>query len=406
MYRLRLRKAFPRRLRHGYYENHRRTQRSFRRSCGPKQIPSRQLPFQVLFSTQLTFDNCLRVLHTRQNEQMQSQRLPALDGVRGVAILLVVVGHSLRNEVAAMVVGRFGVVVFFVLSGYLITRLLLISESQDGNIDLKRFYVRRALRIFPAFYAFLIVIASLVALGLTPHLPERTWLACALYFRNYVADDWSSTSHLWSLSLEEQFYLLWPTFLLITRRHRPWAVGLALLTLTAYRAVWIYTHSHVGIESNLHPEFYMNTLLIGAVFAIFRPAWLLSVPLMPVCLLLSVWWVAALSPWARPLHGSVAALLIGFLISRCADHHSRSVGTHLLSQPALRFAGTLSYSLYLWQQLFLGPNLRWWSFPALALVACTSYFLIERPFLRLKDRSNIRARSQESCAIEVAAQST
>lgn len=332
------------------------------------------------------------------------KRLPVLDGVRGIAILLVLLGHSLsiRHEAESMMIGRLGVVVFFVLSGYLITSRLLDEEERQGAISIKKFYRRRALRIFPAFYMFLAVCALLAWWKVIPSPNLKAWLSSAFYLRNYFGDYWSSTSHLWSLALEEQFYLLWPAFFLLTRKHRLPAVGLAALGLSAYRAIWIYTHPLAGIESNLHAEFYMNTLLIGAAFAILQPAWAKTLRVSLLGSLLITWWIFGLLRWAAPFHGTVTALLIGAIIYRCAAAPGPAA-SRLLSHPALVFVGVLSYSLYLWQQMFLGPNLRWWSFPALTAVACLSYFCIERPFLRLKDRSMPIGRTRNARTADIVA---
>ena len=330
------------------------------------------------------------------------KRLPVLDGVRGIAILLVLVGHSLslRHDAESMMIGRLGVVVFFVLSGYLITSRLLNEEERQGAITIKKFYRRRALRIFPAFYTFLSVCALLAWWKVIPSPNLKTWLACAFYFRNYVGDDWSSTSHLWSLALEEQFYLVWPAFFLLTRKHRRPAVGLAVLGLSGYRALWIYSHPLAGIESNVHAEYYMNTLLIGAAFAIFRPTRVKTLRVSLLCSLLATWWIFGLLRGAAPFHGTVSALLIGAIIYRCAEAPGRAAAG-VLAHPVLVFVGVLSYSLYLWQQMFLGPNLRWWSFPALAVVAGVSYFCIERPFLRLKDRPTPARRTINAPSAEI-----
>jgi peptidoglycan/LPS O-acetylase OafA/YrhL len=356
--------------------------------------------------TVLTFDNYRLSVPAPHNEGCtmvrEFKRLPALDGVRGIAILLVLVGHSLslRHDAESMMIGRLGVVVFFVLSGYLITGRLLMEEERQGAISIKNFYRRRALRIFPAFYTFLSICAVLAWWKVIPSPNLKAWLSCAFYFRNYVADQWSSTSHLWSLALEEQFYFLWPAFFLLTRKHRLPAVGLAVAGLSAYRAIWVYTHPLAGIESNLHAEYYMNTLLIGAAFAIFRPTWVKTLRVSLLCSVLAAWWVFGLLRWAAPFHGTVSALLIGAIIYRFSDAPGR-MASRLLCHPALVFSGVLSYSVYLWQQMFLGPNLRWWSFPALAAVAGVSYFCIERPFLRLKDRPSPSHRSVNARSVEI-----
>ena len=162
-----------------------------------------------------------------------SQQLPALDGFRAVAAFLVVFYHA-----GLPVSGGLGVLGFFVLSGFLITWLLLKEDDRYGSISVKKFYARRSLRIFPAFYCYWLFA---IALGLVIHKPIGSGQAWSsfFYFNNYyqaiVGDPNSSLSHTWSLAIEEQFYLLWPTVFLMFRRSR--AHLLRALTITIV-GVW------------------------------------------------------------------------------------------------------------------------------------------------------------------------
>src|SRR3974390_1560780 len=169
------------------------------------------------------------------------RRIPTLDGWRALAIAAVAIHHIGRgfytNEDAYASdltrYGAFGVDIFFGLSGLLITKLLLDEwrnrpdrSSENGSFDLRGFYIRRAFRILPPYLAFLFV-CTLAGLW------RSSWEAagCLLFFRNYVPDHLvgESTQHLWSLAVEEHFYLLWPglLFLLKPRRARTAAFGLA-----------------------------------------------------------------------------------------------------------------------------------------------------------------------------------
>src|ERR1700731_4102388 len=131
-------------------------------------------------------------------------RIPTLDGWRGVAILLVLIGHFMPRTYFSLVrtIGGHGVSVFFVLSGFLITSRLLDEQERNGRINLLRFYLRRIFRLMPCAWTFLLVVWTLGIVK--PGEIE----SCLFFFRNYVAFGPSGpTVHFWSLSIEEQFYL-------------------------------------------------------------------------------------------------------------------------------------------------------------------------------------------------------
>src|SRR5262249_30013999 len=136
---------------------------------------------------------------------------PSLDGMRAVAIGLVLANHT-----GFFHAGRLGVDVFFVLSGYLITAILLREFSTTDRINLKKFYVRRALRLLPALFLFLIVVNLASAYFQTSReaaAVRMDSIAGLFYFANWrraFGHDMGILGHLWSLSIEEQFYLLWP----------------------------------------------------------------------------------------------------------------------------------------------------------------------------------------------------
>src|SRR5579863_3401722 len=136
------------------------------------------------------------------------RHIPELDGFRGVAVLVVVVGHYLefrlphRNTYFATL-DKLGVLLFFVLSGFLITGLLHRERSATGIISFRKFYIRRVLRLAPAFLLFLGVVLVLISLGWITDVPRREILECLFYARNIFGHS-LSLGHVWSLSLEEQ----------------------------------------------------------------------------------------------------------------------------------------------------------------------------------------------------------
>src|SRR5438270_9465936 len=147
-----------------------------------------------------------------------TRRIPSLDGLRAISVGFVIFGHMAECGQAPRFLERyanFGVQVFFIISGYLITTLLLKERLRKGSIDLKAFYIRRVLRIFPAAYVF-IAVAVVV---FRPHL--RDVIIALTYVSNFNATRPWELGHLWSLAVEEQFYLLWPaTMVLFFARSR------------------------------------------------------------------------------------------------------------------------------------------------------------------------------------------
>ncbi|MEO7329892.1 MAG: acyltransferase, partial [Minicystis sp.] len=156
-----------------------------------------------------------------------ARRIPSLDGLRAISILVVLFGHmagtrnfafSFLDRLPTSELANFGVRVFFVISGFLITRLLFEEHARSGTVSLRGFYLRRTLRIFPAFYVFVAVVLVLDRLGKITLLPydALTALTYTMNFHPTASRSWQ-VGHLWSLSVEEQFYLLWPAIVLFTR---------------------------------------------------------------------------------------------------------------------------------------------------------------------------------------------
>lgn len=172
-----------------------------------------------------------------------SSRLPCLDGLRAVGIIFVIVCHLQyvvswhpRGIVKAIWngLGPLGVNIFFGLSGYLITHLLVKEFRRSGTVSLKNFYMRRALRIFPAFYVYLGVICSLVIWGVL-EIPTAQLARAAIYLTNYFpcygTPDFWFVGHTWSLAVEEQFYLFWPVMLFLVGVGRGKWLALLLIVL-------------------------------------------------------------------------------------------------------------------------------------------------------------------------------
>ncbi|MBM4380318.1 MAG: acyltransferase, partial [Deltaproteobacteria bacterium] len=207
-------------------------------------------------------------------EAPHAPRLPQLDGLRGLCILLVLAGHALQfrggHAQGGEVLAGFGVQSFFALSGFVITRLLLEEETRRGAVSLRHFYLRRALRLVPALAALLAAVAGLMLVGLVTDESWRSWLISAAYLRN-IGGTGTTLAHLWSLALEEQFYLLWPLLLGWAPRGRraAWVAG-AMAAVVLARTVGI-AFALQPPESGvfyLRPWYRADALLVGAWLAL------------------------------------------------------------------------------------------------------------------------------------------
>jgi peptidoglycan/LPS O-acetylase OafA/YrhL len=331
------------------------------------------------------------------------QRISALDGWRGIAILLVLFDHvqdSLLHHYLRpwSQTGQHGVLIFFVLSGYLITSNLL-----KGPIDLKRFYIRRFWRLMPAAWTFLATLL-LIELLFGARLTHRGDIfTCLLFFRNYYPQPQGNVDgHFWSLSIEEQFYLAWPTILLLAgfRRSR-WLAAIAILACAVYR--WIFWAQYSTGTISWYTQFHVDALLAGCLVALLldtprnrewftRWSLLLAVP----ALLVLLYAIAHVSGLSLMLESpAVALLIVGSVL------HSQSMPARSLSFRPLALLGLISYSVYLWQELFMGFH----SIIACCLilpVAICSYVLIERPLARFGHRINRNQRDAVSVHSQMA----
>ena len=342
--------------------------------------------------------------------------VPSLDGLRAVSILLVIVGHlSLRPEPAFSWLpraGEMGVEMFFVISGFLITLLLERERRRTGTVSLKRFYIRRCLRILPAYVFFL---AALFALQLRGYLdiPWGAWLTAMTYTTSLVslAPSWD-LGHTWSLAVEEHFYLVWPLLFLVLNRRRAFLACAAcvaagpFLRMALYRFVFL-PHGGVGMSFCTFTQ--MDCIAVGCCLALLatspacRKLWpgrrvaaclclgsavLLVASKVAAAKFSSVWAILLYQSFLSP---SANSLLMALLVWGSINHGGALL-YGLLNCRLFRVLGLLSYSLYLWQQPLINPERGGWAFqfPAnmvlLLLVACLSYTLVESPFLKLKQR--------------------
>jgi peptidoglycan/LPS O-acetylase OafA/YrhL len=341
---------------------------------------------------------------------------PVLDGLRGVAILLVLGVNSLMGFLPG---GFVGVDIFFVLSGFLITTLLVEEWTRSGTISLKRFYARRALRLLPALFLLLVASCAYAALFQSHETAavtcrEAIWVL--FYFANWmltIEHAVGSLDHAWSLSVEEQFYFVWPVVLLsllrlgVRRERVLLLLALLIIGSAAWRAALWHSGAHY-LRLYYGSDARADALLIGCVLGL-----LFSWNLLPTVAgarvarrasaLVAIVFLAIIALWVP--HDSAFLYAGGFtLIALSAAAvlagalGSRSEG--ILGSPVLVWIGRISYSLYLWHypvfhvlrverfdsfgwSPMLVQALR---FTAAFVAACASFYLVERPFLRLKRR--------------------
>ncbi len=357
-----------------------------------------------------------------------------LDGLRGVAVLMVLAFHF-----RLLGGGWLGVDIFFVLSGFLITSLLLEEWQQRGTICLKRFYLRRALRLMPAFFTLLILcgIYALVFQSAEEAANTRREMAvAACYISNWPwlhNTNMPMLGHTWSLSVEEQFYLLWPLLLYgmlrcgVPRKRIIRVTWIGIITCVLYRLGLHFGHPPSGAERMVYTlRIYMgldtraDALLVGC-FAGMLVSWNLvprSRRFITGMSIASVIYVAVIWRFSttRSLdHVSfyyglftVVALMVATVIIRLMAAPAGLASTILESKPLVGI-GRISYGLYLFHVpiiYWVSPSGLGWQYPgstllvaALTLAAAVlSFFCVERPFLRLKRRLHFASSESNATA--------
>lgn len=339
---------------------------------------------------------------------------PGLTGLRGIAIAIVVARHAgelTYPAITAFAFGFAGVDIFFVLSGFLITSLLVGEWSRTGRISLPQFYVRRALRLLPALVVFLL--AVLITIPWQPDAAQRpllktvAWSAAFLGNIARLVDPSFAFAHMWSLGMEEQFYLVWPTVLLLLlalRLRRRTVIGVAV-TGAALVCVTRIVLDATGAASPLtlfYSPLHSDGLLIGSALGLTYTWGLLPEPetvrrwLVPAVLVAAaVFGVvsacgAPYVSWGMTVGLAVIALAAAVLVYAAVDRRPVWPLRFLTWRP-VTYLGEISYALYLWHfaVLWLWPTnqLRVEGRVGVSVVlAAASYHLVEKPFLRRKPR--------------------
>ncbi len=326
--------------------------------------------------------------------------LPGLDGMRAIAVVAVMVYHANPDWLPG---GYLGVEVFFVISGYLITLLLISEKERTSTVDMKHFWVRRARRLLPALFAMMLALTIWTSLFERDELGKLRGdvIAAFFYVSNWyqiwtgagytAANEFAPLRHLWSLAVEEQFYVVWPLvmFALLRGGSRRiadisrWlvlaALGITLVTALVYTSGPIGTPevtpdafwSVFGREISKFDWSYLGTfsraggLLLGAAFAmVWRPVAVMRGPLRTkgrlldltalvglVALAAMFWWMWLIGPdGGNPFlfRGGFLLCAVATLMMVAAVTHERAATSKALSLPVLLWIGTRSYGLYLY----------------------------------------------------------
>jgi peptidoglycan/LPS O-acetylase OafA/YrhL len=323
--------------------------------------------------------------------------IPTLDGWRSVAISFVLFAHSYvwlgfgTDKLARLLhypeigvhvanAGGTGVGIFFCISGFLITSRLI-----DEGTQLKSFYVRRAFRILPPAFVYLIVVGILGALGVIA-VSSREIVASVFFYRNYLDVPAWFTGHFWSLAIEEQYYLIWPSVLAIAgiKRSRVLAtVGILGIV------VWRQMNWPLRDFAYFHTDMRLDAILCGSMMAL---VWPTLKPIIqkapPTTMLAAVLGFVAADLWISQLQSwcvLIQVLLVCFLIASTVASPAR-ITSRILEVSLVRWVGRMSYSIYLWQQLFLRPTgSPHWQLPmrltGIVVMAWLSYKFVERPLI-------------------------
>jgi peptidoglycan/LPS O-acetylase OafA/YrhL len=342
---------------------------------------------------------------------MKQQRyFPAFDGLRGIGILAVMFSHGVDsilrsgwisdNLIFYMFKKRadLAIEMFFLLSGFLVTQKLMQEQEKYGFFSVKKFYLRRIVRLMPVLWVYLPVIALFSQLDWIENSMEGVW-ASLFYVRNYwPAKDWY-TGHFWSLSIEEHFYLFWPMLLIFCLKlKKPYigvliSIGIFMLWRVLYYDLRIFFFVIPGVKAIFRTDIRVSTILLGCFLAIlyqsedFR-SWLkntLSWPLYLVCVFAAIATTGIHYLWIILMVALVPFVFYPML-------NPDSVAGKILETRWLKWFGSMCYSLYIWQQLFLVQGLKvqessllWFqrfpqNFIFAFIVGILSYYFIEEYF--------------------------
>jgi peptidoglycan/LPS O-acetylase OafA/YrhL len=347
-------------------------------------------------------------------------RLPELDGWRAISVLLVIQSHFLvyqhtgilsRHARAVAIAhngGALGVKIFFVISGFVICRLLIAEESHDGSVSLKAFYYRRMFRILPPFLVYLGTISLLLCAGLiADHWSAILGAAVFTYDIHLWPFSWF-VGHLWSLAVEEQFYVTFPVIFLMTPKR--WRSQM-ILGIFCMLGLWHLFMAYTEIDFRVSGETLAGFgCICCGVFMAIHEAWVRRMAgLAPALVIVSIVFALSFFPvvakqWQSALYENwIVPPAIGLMLLFSLER-GPLLRAFLRSAPA-QAVGITSYGVYLWQQLFTAPRgyfpIASWAatmlLPLLFLVVPLSYYWIEKPAMRYGQLLSRRARESRIC---------
>ena len=295
-------------------------------------------------------------------------------------------------------IGNFGVKIFFVISGFLITLLLLQENSRTGSIDLKQFYIRRSIRLFPAFYFYILCMALADRLGVIT-LFSGDLLHAATYTMNYHEERSWWLNHTWSLAVEEQFYLIWPSLICLVGMLRAKNIAIAaILIIPVVRFIMWYVFDVSPSGMTRQFEAIADALATGCLLAYLYqegfklPEWcgswlFILVPISMIILPSALYKIdnGLFYTIGQSYINLTAAIMVLRYMSVCEGISFKVLN----SKPAI-WLGGMSYSLCLWQEPFLNSWVTVWyaSWPTnlilTFLFACFSFYFIEKPLIKRK----------------------
>lgn len=344
---------------------------------------------------------------------MQKTYYPAIDSLRAIAVLFVLFHHYFNPTIAdALQLGPFGVDIFFVISGFLITGILLDYKARlTVSESLKKFYFRRILRIFPIYYLYLIVALLFF------NVQKEDLLYAALYINNFYVingghNEWL-LSHFWSLAVEEQFYLIWPLLIFITPQKKILTLIIATFIISV---LFAFTIRDI-YNQYMNPISCMQAFAFGALIKYLRMRkYYFDLPTIP-------WIIAGLLVWGIVLFTyNTGNLMVYPLLRICSSFIAMVILIDITSKKKiafsrvlrpdwLRYIGKISYGIYIYHvavKIYLTPVMKTiiekttseenifrynnylLTFPLFTLItigiAALSYRFIEGPIIRLKDR--------------------
>ncbi|RDJ05806.1 acyltransferase family protein [Rhizobium grahamii] len=344
---------------------------------------------------------------------MSPARDRQLDGLRTVAVSMVLYHHFFAVD--GSVLGHLGVRLFFVLSGFLITRLLLearFTVDYQPDTVLKAFYIRRALRIFPPYFAMLGFICLVNLEGARDGIKWH-----ALYLSNFwyaLRNEWTPwvLCHTWSLSIEEQFYVAWPLVILLAPRRLIASICVAIIAFSlAYRLYWPFTATP-SLARDLLPPASVDALVAGALLAVHRrrtevwPRWIgLSLAPLTAAAIMFLWLKSVpMTPaleWLTWIGAEVFPVIpLVVLVGCCSSGVSGAFG-RILERRSISTIGRISYGVYLFHPVVLslvvkaqpwipvnvseqGPGRFVIATAATLMLASISWLTFERPLNQLK----------------------